>query len=102
MAGVPQKQFSIVPDLARSPQIADRNGVLAPEWKLFLEQLVQTLQNTLKAEGTVIPQQTTANIAQLTGVESKANIVYDSTTNEFKGNVETAPGVYTWKVFTLV
>jgi hypothetical protein len=102
MAGIPLKQFTLCPDIPRNSEIVDGNGRLKPEWRAFFDQLVLALQTTFKPEGIVFPQQTTANIAQLTAVESKSNILYDSTTNEFKGNVETAPGVYTWKTFTLV
>lgn len=99
---IPIKQVSIIPDLPRSPSVVDKNGNLAPEWKLFFEQLTQALQTNFKPEGILLPQQTASNIALLTGLSSKANILYDATNNVFKGNVETAPNTYTWKTFTLV
>jgi hypothetical protein len=98
----PLKPVSIIPDLPRSPNVIDREGSLTPDWKLFFEQLTQALQTNLKPEGTVFPQQTASNIALLTGSASLANIIYDSTNDEFKGNVLTAPNTYTWKTFTLV
>lgn len=102
MAGIPLKQFTLCPDIPRGSEIVDEKGMLKTEWRAFFDQLVLALQTTFKPEGIVFPQQTTANIALLDGVQSKGNILYDSTTNEFKGNVETAPGVYAWKTFTLV
>jgi hypothetical protein len=98
----PLKQVSIIPDLPRSPVVIDKNGNLAPDWKLFFEQLTQALQTNFKPEGILFPQQTAANIALLTGISSKGNILYDSTNNTFMGNVETAPNTFTWKTFTLV
>lgn len=100
MAASP-KQVSIIPDLPRSPVVVDKNGTLEPEWKLFFEQLIQGLQKNLKPEGILFPQQTAANIAQLTTINSLANIVYDSTNNLFKGNIQTAPNTFTWKTFVL-
>lgn len=98
----PLKQVSIIPDLPRSPQVVDREGNLQPEWKLFFSQLTQALQTNLKPEGILLPQQMASNITLLTGVASKGNILYDSTNDVFKGNVQTAPNTFTWKTFTLV
>ena len=95
------KQLSIIPDLPRNPQVVNHEGLLNPEWKLFFDQLILGLQTNLKPEGFVIPQQTAANIALLTSNASLANIIYDSTNNLFKGNVQTAPNTFTWKTFTL-
>ena len=97
----PLKPVSIIPDLPRSINVVDKSGQLAPDWKLFFEQLIQALQTNFKPEGTVIPQETASNIALLTASASLANIIYDSTNNVFKGNVLTAPNVYTWLTFTL-
>lgn len=101
MAGLPLKQFTITPDLPRSPQIIDERGFLKADWKLFFEQLIQALQNTFTPEGIAFPQQTAANIAQLTSVNSLGNILYDTTNNVFKGNILTAPNTYTWKTFDM-
>lgn len=93
-------QPAIFPDLPRSPKIVERiandNFALTAEWALFFQQLIQALQTNLTPEGFVIPQQIATNIALLTGSASNANILYDSTNNEFKGNVNG-----TWKTFTL-
>lgn len=97
----PLKQVTIVPDIPRDPQVVDEKGQFNPAWKLFFEQFVQALQVNFSAQGTVFPQQTNANIALLTTATSKANILYNSDDNTFMGNVETSPGVFTWKTFTL-
>ncbi len=101
MAAPALKQSAIIPDLPRSPRVIDDNGELVSEWKLFFDQLLLALQNTLTREGFVFPQQTDSNIALLTGVQSLANILYDSTNNVFMGNVQTAPNTYTWKEFLM-
>lgn len=102
MAAAPLKPVSIIPDLPRSAEVVDDQRKLTSEWRLFFEQLILALQTNLKPEGILLPQQSAANIALLTGIGSKANILYDATNNVFKGNVETAPNTYTWKTFTLV
>ncbi len=94
-----KKQLAIFPDMPRDTTIVDQNGDLTSHWRLFFEQTVQALQTNLKPEGTVIPQHTTANIALLTNINSKANIIYNSDTNSLMGNIEGPPGTYTWKTF---
>lgn len=101
MAAPTSKQTSLVPDFPRTTQVVDKNGEIATEWKLYFEQLNQALQTIFKPEGFVMPSQTSANITLLTDSTSVANIVYDATTDEFKGNVSVA-GVPTWKTFTLI
>lgn len=87
---------AIFPDLPRNQPFLNQDGTVNYYWILWFENLVMALQTNLKPEGFVIPQQTTTNIALLTAVQSIANIIYDSTTDEFKGNI-----AGTWKTFTL-
>jgi hypothetical protein len=91
-----QKQSAIFPDLPRDDQISDEHGMLTASWKLYFQQLTMALQTNLKPEGYVVPPKPTSDIIQLIQTASNNNIIYDSTTNEFKGNVNG-----TWKVFTL-
>lgn len=91
-----RKQQAIFPDLPRDKQMVDNRGYIKPAWDLFFQQLVMTLQTNFKPEGIVIPPQALTNINLLTGNTSNNNILYDSTNNLFKGNVN---GV--WKTFTL-
>jgi len=74
----------------------DENGNWTPEWANLMTQLLSLLQTNLSDEGYVLPQQDTANIAKLTGAQSTGAILYDSSTNEIKGNLGG-----TWKTFTL-
>jgi hypothetical protein len=101
MAAPTLKQVSLTPDLPRDPQVVDEKGMLTPIWKTFFEQWIQAMQTNLGPEGFKMPQQSASNIALLTTVSSLGNILYNSTNNTFMGNLETAPGVYTWKTFTL-
>lgn len=95
------KQTSIIPDLPRDSQIVDKNGQLTADYRLFFDQLILALQTNFTPEGILFPKQPTVNIDLLTGSQSLANILYDSTTNSFKGNILTAPNTYTWKTFDM-
>jgi hypothetical protein len=97
MTSQTNKQQAIFPDLPRDEKIADKDGNLTSPYHLFLQQLVMALQTNFKPEGYVVPPKPTSDIIQLIEEASNNNIIYDSTTNQFKGNVN---GV--WKVFTLV
>lgn len=88
---------TIIPDMPKDAPIVGKDGMMTDAWKLFFDQLIKNLQLNLKPEGFVIPPQTASNIATLTGQQSNNNIVYDSTNNAFKGNING-----TWKTFTLV
>lgn len=73
-------------------------------YRLYFQQLTMALQTNLKPEGFVIPPKSSADIANLGNVNgSIGNIIYDSTTNEFKGIllVSLAPVVTITKTFTL-
>lgn len=92
-------QLAIFPDLPRDWQVVDKDGQITSQWQLFFDQLITALQSNLKPEGFVIPQQTASNIALLTS--SLSNIIYDSTNNVFKGNVQITPTTFTWKTFSM-
>lgn len=88
------KPQTIFPDLPRNSPLVDNNGNMNMYWQLFFQNLVLALQANLKNEGFVMPPLSASDIALLTGDQSVANIVYDSTNNVFKGNMA---GV--WKTF---
>ena len=83
----------------------DENGNWSKPWQQLWEQLLQNMQQSISDEGFLIPSQTTANIAVIIAINpetgtpfmSPGTIIYDSTTDEFKGMVGT-----TLKTFTLV
>ena len=89
MAATPDLSQGLIPDLPRDPRIIDKElGTVNPVWSLFFDQLILTLQTVLTPEGTLMPQQPSSNIALLTAIQSLANIVYNSTTNNFEGNLQ--------------
>ncbi len=76
-------------------KVVDENGYWTPQWQNVILQLMQLMQQNLSDEGFVMPSQSTANINLLTK-SSNGTVLYDSTTDEFKGRVG---GVF--KTFTL-
>lgn len=72
---------------------ADKDGLMHQDLINYLGQLVQQLQANLSDQGYVVPHQTTANIAQLTGAQSIGALLYDKDTHELKINING-----TWKV----
>jgi hypothetical protein len=90
------KQQAVFPDLPRTTKLVDENGNMNLDWQLFFDNLTLALQVNFKPEGIVVPNKPSTDIALLTAPVSVANIIYDSTTDEFKGNI-----AGTWKTFTL-
>lgn len=92
-----KKQQAFYPDLPRAEPFLNENGMVNPHWLFFFESLVTSLQTNFKPEGVAIPHLTTTDITVLDDANlSTGNIVYDKTTDDFKGNV-----AGTWKTFTL-
>lgn len=100
-----RKQQAIFPDLPRDKQLVDKNGEMTAHWDLFFQQLVMALQTNYKPEGIVVPPKTSSEIADLGNIiQAVGNIIYDSTSNEFKGIILSSigpPVVTTTKTFTL-
>ncbi len=103
---IPSQQ-ALFPDIPRDEPFLDNNGNLNPQWLNYFIMQNDALQNYFSPEGYQIPNKTSDEIAKLnatpanppTGAETRIsnnNIIYDSTTDEFKGNVNG-----TWKTFTL-
>ncbi len=101
------KQQNIFPDLPKNQKVINSDGSMNEYWMLFFDQLVNALQTNFNPEGILVPAQTAENIALLVATPqaipdgtntrvSNQNILYDSTNNEFKGNING-----TWKTFTL-
>jgi hypothetical protein len=76
--------------------ISDSSGKLTPQAKLLFDQIITLLQNILSDQGIAIPKQPTSTINQFDKVQTIGTIVYDSSTNQYKGNING-----TYKVFTL-
>jgi hypothetical protein len=96
MATQTLKQQAVFPDMPRTNKVLDEDGNMLPDWILFFDNLILALQTNYKPEGIIVPSQAASNIALLTSTLSVANILYDSTNDQFKGNI-----AGTWKTFTL-
>lgn len=67
-------------------RVVDEKGFLTSAWQKWFNQLINELNQNFGQEGVVMPSQSTANIALLTNA-LKGTMVYDSTTNNPKVNV---------------
>ena len=85
-----------IPKFIHAPFVDLKTGEMHPAWEGVMTQLMTQLANTLSNEGVKIPTQPTATITKLNTMQSLGGIIYDSETNQFKGNVNG-----TYKVFTL-
>ena len=88
------KQNAVFPNLPRTKQLVDKDGMLTEPWQWYFSQLNRALQNTFTPEGFNLPPQTADNIALLTNSES-GSVLYNSTTN--KGMINENG---TWKTIT--
>lgn len=88
------KQVPLFPDMPKGAKFLDDEGKVSQEWLFYFDQMQLSLSRNFKPEGFVIPPQSAANISNLTKAASNHNIVYDSTNNVFKGNING-----TWVVF---
>ena len=68
-------------------KIVDKDGNLTDVWRNIFMQLFSQLQGGLSEEGIKVPQQTTTNIAQIESGNTVGNIVYDSSLNVLKINL---------------
>lgn len=68
-------------------RMVDSKGYLTAEWQQLMQQLFTQLQANLSDEGYKLPQQSTSTIVSLNTAASKGALLYDSTTNEFKVNI---------------
>lgn len=101
-----RKQQAIFPDMPRDLTVIDlKTGQMTDGWALFFQQLTMALQTNFKPEGIVVPPKPSSEIADLGNIsEAIGNIIYDITTNEFKGIILVSAGppvVTITKTFTL-
>ncbi len=80
---------TLFPDIPRDPQVIDlKSGMMKPQWQLFFAQLNQTLQTNLTSVGFLIPRLTSTLTTDFNNdTKYVGNIVFNSTSNEFKGIV---------------
>jgi hypothetical protein len=84
-----------IPNLPNEKPI-DEKGQWTASWSLWLQQFVGMLQKQLSDQGLCVPQQPTTIITQLNKSNNTGTLIYDSETQQFKGNVNGA-----FKVFQL-
>lgn len=68
-------------------QMVDENGYLTDTWRQVLSELFTQLQLNLSDESIIVPQQTTAKIAQLSTTDYEGGLLYDSDTDQLKVNL---------------
>ena len=86
-----------IPNFVNAP-IADKDGNLTVEWANLLQQLLTELQLNAGAEGLKPSPLPTVDINALVDADlSTGAMVYDTTTNELKVNING-----TWRVVTVV
>lgn len=88
-----------IPNLTSTPVVEkkpDGNYYFTSYAQQLFAQLFKEMQDNLSDEGFKPPKQPTATIVQLNTALSTGAILYDSKTDEFKGNV-----AGTFKTFTL-
>lgn len=76
-----------IPNLQSQPMIDPKTGNTVTMWLGWFSQLTTVLQNILSDEGLLVPQQPTTNITILDNTKSIGRLVYDSTTNQLKINI---------------
>lgn len=75
-------------------KIIDDEGYWSDSWRSIMQQLFETLQSKMNAEGLVVPSQSAANIALLTN-SPNGTLVYDYDNNLLKIRINSA-----WKTIT--
>lgn len=86
LSQTPQQQ-ALFPDLPRNEPVVNPDGTMNDNWKLWFDSLVYALQQNLKPEGFVIPQKEQSDVDQLDDEKALSNILYNSTINQFIGNI---------------
>ncbi len=84
-----------IPTLPHEKPI-DKSGQWTASWLLWFQQLTSLLQTNLSDQGFQLPLKPTEIITQLNKETNTGTLIYDSSTQQFKGNVNG-----TFKVFTL-
>ena len=84
-----------IPNLPHEKPIDD-HGQWTAAWSLWLQELNGILQKQLSDQGFQLPLKPTSIITQLNKPNNTGTLIYDSDTQQFKGNVNG-----TFKVFQL-
>lgn len=76
----------LIPNFLDS-KVIEEDGTLTNTWKQILSSLFAQLQRSISEEGVQIPSQSTENINKISGTDTIGRLLYDSTTNELKINI---------------
>ena len=76
-----------IPNFLGEHQLVDKNGFLTENWKRTFDQLFQELQKNMSDEGHIVPSQSSANIATLTGKVDDGAFLYDDDTHKVKVSI---------------
>ena len=76
-----------IPNLPNEKPINEQ-GQWTSAWSLWLQQLTSLLQTQLSEEGFQLPLKPTSIISQLNQSNKTGALIYDTTTQQFKGNVD--------------
>lgn len=74
-----------IPNLPHEKPI-NEHGQWTAAWSLWLQQLISALQKQLSDQGLQLPLQPTSIITQLNKPNNTGTLIYDSDTQQFKGN----------------
>jgi hypothetical protein len=76
-----------IPNLPHEKPINEQ-GQWTSAWSLWLQQITTLLQTHLSDEGFQLPLKPTSIITQLNQPNKTGALIYDVTTQQFKGNVD--------------
>lgn len=93
-------------------QVIDKDGFFTPEWKIIMQNLIQTLQQNASDEGLVAPTQNAANIGIIEANQIPSptgnlytcqfgTLLYDSTANSIRACISNL-GVPQFKTVVLI
>jgi hypothetical protein len=76
----------LFPNLPQDTMVM-KDGRMHPAWFQFFNDLTRALQTNFSLSGFLIPKQSTTMISGLTDAQDTGILVYDSTLNELKVNL---------------
>jgi hypothetical protein len=78
---------TLIPNFPTGLLLNSDKSDMSDEWKLYLQQLTQAIQQTVSSQGLRVPPNTAAQISQLTAPSASFSIMGDSDNNVLKVNL---------------